>query len=279
MHYPSIILIIIFVNLYFLSCQNLPNKKNDPEVSYPKENQTNFQTMQLDFSDQGIYNLPVFMAVITAKHYRHAVNCIFTGDSIMNYRHWTFFDSQNDYFFPAGKPNIPNSIISIYSGDVTSFDQKNKRIEITQTAIMNFYISKDGVCTRYSPHDFLLDENMIDKLWTGTEVTNPYFQPHNRTNGIITYDYYGSGDVDGNNIIDWKDYERIQDTKNYRSDVNGDGQLSNREDVILLKRYLTDEIPYLPAHWNYLQTYEERLYWVKRVTAIDDSDRKTYHIN
>lgn len=94
--------------------------------------------------------------------------------------------------------------------------------------------------------------------------------------------WYGSGDVDGDSLINQNDLDSLLKipsntipnplTLKYdRADVTGDGKI-NSDDFNLLGKYLNGEINYLPSHWKYLQTKEERISWLEKMLAIDKVD-------
>lgn len=107
------------------------------------------------------------------------------------------------------------------------------------------------------------------------QVLNPFVQPN--INHSI-YGAYGSGDVDGNEAVGWSDHQAMLDGEmNDRGDVDGDGTSSTEADQELLFNFLSGTIPYLPGHWNSLQTPDERMDWVSLMLAIDQTDTVTAH--
>jgi len=101
---------------------------------------------------------------------------------------------------------------------------------------------------------------------------NPFFQPNDSSLA-----WYGSGDVDSNNVIDWEDYNAMQSgVQNDMADVDGDGTPSTSQDMQLLSDYLNSSIDYLPGHWNYLQTRAERDSWIEKMMAITGTDTIDY---
>jgi len=104
-------------------------------------------------------------------------------------------------------------------------------------------------------------------------MLNPFFQPNDTT--LI---WYGSGDVDSNNVIDWNDYYAMQQgTQNDMADVDGDGTPSTTQDQQVLADYLNNNIEYLPGQWNYLQIRDERDSWLEKMLAIDQTDTLIWH--
>ncbi|MDD4640015.1 MAG: dockerin type I repeat-containing protein [Bacteroidales bacterium] len=101
-----------------------------------------------------------------------------------------------------------------------------------------------------------------------------------------TLNWYGSGDVDGDNVSSTtNDIQLLEKIINGthrvnvnsddvverrtldRADVNGDNAV-NSEDLELLKQKNSGSIPYLPGEWNKLQTPEERETWIEKMRAV-----------
>ncbi len=114
---------------------------------------------------------------------------------------------------------------------------------------------------------------------------NPFVSPNDST-----LDYYGSGDINNDNVIDMGDVYRldsiirgylldIQDDRVYdRSDINGDQELSD-QDFRLLEEYVAGISFYLPSHWNSLKTREERISWLEKMISIDKTNEQTSPAN
>ena len=84
--------------------------------------------------------------------------------------------------------------------------------------------------------------------------------------------FYGSGDVNKDDVIDSLDYYAILNgVKNDESDVNGDGK-TDSTDARILKDHLTNGT-ILPSDWNN-STKEQRIDWVKKMIKIDQSDKR-----
>ncbi len=83
----------------------------------------------------------------------------------------------------------------------------------------------------------------------GDQYFNPFVQPNVLNGGEFTLNYYGSGDSDGNNVLDWNDYYNFE--ANERTDINGDGVAGTQADKDILEDYLLDNTAYLPAHWEF----------------------------
>lgn len=107
---------------------------------------------------------------------------------------------------------------------------------------------------------------------------NPFVQPNDST-----LNWYGSGDVNNDNIVNSQDLTRLNeiiagtysnpgDTRLMdRADVNGDGVVDSQDAQLLLNK-LNGSIPYLPGEWNKLQTRAEREDWLKKMLVIDKTD-------
>ncbi len=107
------------------------------------------------------------------------------------------------------------------------------------------------------------------------------FRPHfiHNIDGKKLLDYYGSGDINNDELIDSLDLiEMISGSQSYRSDINGNGLFSDQEDVALMDRYLNQEIDYLPGHWQYLRTKEERIEWIEKVLILESDLKSTQPI-
>jgi len=84
-------------------------------------------------------------------------------------------------------------------------------------------------------------------------------------------DYYGSGDVNNDEVINSSDLDAMKNgVKNDRSDVDGDGTPSTSNDKAILQDYLNGGRNYLPGHWNSLKTKNERIDWLEKMVQIDD---------
>jgi hypothetical protein len=89
--------------------------------------------------------------------------------------------------------------------------------------------------------------------------------------------YYGSGDVDNNGIVNQADGNRLEELiegspekdvrEPKRADVNWDGVV-NSEDKTILQNYVDGKIPYLMGYWSKLQTDEEKRDLVQRFLNI-----------
>lgn len=64
--------------------------------------------------------------------------------------------------------------------------------------------------------------------------------------------------------------------QNDMADVDGDSIASTAQDQQELSDYFTEEIPYLQADWNPLQTIPERDNWTGKIWEIDQVDTNTW---
>jgi hypothetical protein len=117
---------------------------------------------------------------------------------------------------------------------------------------------------------------LVSQVLIGQEQTRNYFNflnpYHSELFNKQPMDYYGSGDVNHDGVIDEMDVQSITEgISNDRADVNGDGIVS-MADGDLIQSYVLGEIPYLPGHWNHLETAKEREEWLKKVLEIDDAN-------
>ena len=87
-----------------------------------------------------------------------------------------------------------------------------------------------------------------------------------------TLTYYGSGDIDNNNILNWNDYNLMQSgTQNDMSDINGDGVSSSLQDQQILQNYLNQITNNLPSNWNKLDSLK-KVNWLEKMLQIDKTD-------
>ncbi len=106
---------------------------------------------------------------------------------------------------------------------------------------------------------------------------DPYSQPEIQINlGKNKYDFYGSGDVNNDEIINYADVSEMQNgAQNDRADVDGDGVPSTANDQQILIDYLNGNIGHLPSDWNHLNGIEKRS-WVQKMIAIDSVNYNPY---
>jgi len=103
----------------------------------------------------------------------------------------------------------------------------------------------------------------------------PDINPFSTPNIIYTeYTGHGGGNVneDLEDRIDWDDYNAMDTMPSHISDIDGDGFFSTDNDKKILAEYLNGERGYLPGHWNWLQTREERNEWANKIV-------NTYKVN
>ncbi|MBK7106392.1 MAG: T9SS type A sorting domain-containing protein [Ignavibacteriae bacterium] len=103
-------------------------------------------------------------------------------------------------------------------------------------------------------------------------IGNTFSQPNVHLQlGRNFYDWYGSGDVNNDEVIDNNDLIAINNSvKNYRSNLDLKGEASTIEDKQILQEYLSGLRNYLPGHFNSLNTYEEKVYWWENVVKKMD---------
>lgn len=63
------------------------------------------------------------------------------------------------------------------------------------------------------------------------------------------------------------------------SDIDGDGVPSTENDKKILAEYLDGDRSYLPGHWNWLQTREEREEWTTKILDIYKVNHRTWDNN
>ena len=104
-----------------------------------------------------------------------------------------------------------------------------------------------------------------------TFTINPFAQP-NDTSMV----YYGSGDVDSNNIRDWDDYNLIEGAQSDQADIDGDGIPGTQEDAGLFAKYLNGDTLLPQINWaNPNLKTEQRKDWVKKMLKIDKTNEIT----
>ncbi|MCB9211345.1 MAG: T9SS type A sorting domain-containing protein [Ignavibacteriales bacterium] len=103
-------------------------------------------------------------------------------------------------------------------------------------------------------------------------IGNVFSQPNVHIQiGKKQYDWYGSGDVNNDEIIDIIDLYAIDTgVKNDRGDIDGDGISCTQNDRTLLEKYLNETILYLPGHWNALTTKDEKIFWLEKMIQVED---------
>lgn len=272
-----IFLVLLFLILHTSSC-NKSAKRNKGVIETDLKNKLPYSEYidlnQYDLSKNGLFNIPSFTVRIEAENYYHSIITCLVGDDAFNYQDWFFQDPQLDFIFEKGKPNIPNSKVKIQFAYF--WKNSKKQVRIIKFDLLIFHFDSNGnPSLEYSfPKLVRFRHNKLDNLFG---YINPYLRPNKRNNGNFTLDYYGSGDVDGNNIINFEDYNKMYlSMLNYRGDIDGDGFPCTIKDKDLLNKYLLDSIPYLPFHWDELQTRKEREACLKNYYEIDDTDKHPY---
>jgi len=120
----------------------------------------------------------------------------------------------------------------------------------------------------YSVPEYIYDSIPYDSI-----RMDPFFQP-NDSNLV----WYGSGDVDSNNIKDWEDYELIsQGIQNDQADIDGDGIPGTQKDAELFAKYLNGDTLLPQVSWNWeICSKENRKSWLEKMLTIDKTDTITY---
>jgi len=110
-------------------------------------------------------------------------------------------------------------------------------------------------------------------------IGNPFSQPNIQEYlGRGKLDWYGSGDVNGDEKIDSTDLSAMNSMSNDRSDVDGDGTPSTLNDKKILSDYLGGKISYLPGKWNELKTRDERVSWLEKMIKVDKFDEQVLNL-
>jgi hypothetical protein len=103
---------------------------------------------------------------------------------------------------------------------------------------------------------------------------NPFIQP------LQISDFYGSGDVNSDGVIDIADHELLlqiianQYPENIRCDVDGNGVINITDKVILLDN-IQNGTP-LPSSWNFMPNNIARTEWIQKMLSIDKVDEFIY---
>ncbi|MFC1620055.1 T9SS type A sorting domain-containing protein [Candidatus Neomarinimicrobiota bacterium] len=147
------------------------------------------------------------------------------------------------------------------------------------------------------------EEQICDRKCLGLQLPRPDFNELDRQNALRKslgvqqeYDHYhrallnpfgtpipstlylGSGDADGNGIVDRDDYvAMLFGTRNLQTDLDADGQASTTTDLGIMESFLNGDVSYLPAWWEYFGTEEERIARSDSIIRnIDDVDQYEY---
>ncbi|MFC1710835.1 T9SS type A sorting domain-containing protein [Nanoarchaeota archaeon] len=93
---------------------------------------------------------------------------------------------------------------------------------------------------------------------------NRFSRPHE----VVNYaGSYGSGDVDQDGDVDWDDYNAMDTTQNFYSDVDADDVPSTTADKQHLADFLNGVIPYLQSDYDHA-TPGERKNWIEKIYPI-----------
>lgn len=176
-----------------------------------------------------------------------------------------FYEILNKY--RKTKKNIPDSVINNYFS--------NNKIDTI------FFDSINYVVRYRNPFLKALMENQWLYDSTGHSSApwvpyNFYNQPNNQEIiGKNKLDWYGSGDVNNDEVINYEDYAQILSISSDRSDIDGNGTPSTPADKEILRQYLDGEIEHLPGHWNSLNR-EKKISWFEKCLEIDQTDTIEY---
>jgi len=165
-------------------------------------------------------------------------------------------------------------------------NQPQKQEQIVDKSYGLGDVNKDGVADERDYFDISPEQMQVYFSSRGTGLSrvlqdssyyeamlNPFFQPD--VNGNLLW--YGSGDVDSSGVIDWDDYDAMQQgAQNEMADVDGDGTPSTTQDQQTLADYLNENISYMGGYWDYLQTIPERDDWTYKIWEIDQLDTNTW---
>jgi hypothetical protein len=95
--------------------------------------------------------------------------------------------------------------------------------------------------------------------------------------------YYGSGDINGDGLVNIDDYNEMvalrdgeSSTPNDRADIDGDGAPATTGDLEILGEFLDGGRSYLPSNWKALQATEERDDWFQKTFIIDPTSEQDY---
>ena len=97
------------------------------------------------------------------------------------------------------------------------------------------------------------------------------FSQPNDTNLI----WYGSGDVDSNNVLNLNDYNAMDSISNDMSDIDGDGTPSTQNDKDILSQYLNNNLNFLPSNFVRSDSTQKRD-WLTKMLAIDKTNAIPY---
>ena len=171
---------------------------------------------------------------------------------------------KNLLFYPLLASALFFTPLNLFSqSNENNFPEKNNKTEWKE-------FKQDVVLPLKEKNEFVSAPDNITQFY-GDIALNPFKQPNYKTHGVFTLYYYGSGSVNGDTLIDWTDYNTILGSTSDRADVDGNGVPGQLADKTMLFQYLTDQIRYLPAHWDLLQNRLERISWLQKAIAIDQT--------
>lgn len=110
---------------------------------------------------------------------------------------------------------------------------------------------------------------------------NPFVQP---TDPEVSKNWYGSGDVNNDNVVDQNDVNRLEQVINgsfsdpsdrrlmNRSDVNWDGSV-DISDKQILQEYINGTRDHLIGYWNELETREEKEELLQKFANVAQVDK------
>jgi len=123
--------------------------------------------------------------------------------------------------------------------------------------------------------DFSKEKSELSKTSRVEDFTiNPFAQPDD-----TTLAYYGSGDLDSNNVLEQNDLDLMlaKTGQTDQADIDGDGTSFTSNDYTLLSEHINNGI-YLPQNnWaNPNLTSEQRKEWLEKMLVIDKTDTLHY---
>ncbi len=181
---------------------------------------------------------------------------------------------------PEDNLNIPiNSVTSLDGKTQVSLNGNIAKIKALWDKIGAYQVRINFGSTVGGLEEAVLSGNITDDpRW----IINPFVQPNDST-----LNWYGSGDVNKDNVLNSQDITKIieiingtysnpSDTRlKDRADVNGD-EVVNNSDRQLLENRVNGVINYLPGEWNKLTTKAERVDWLTKMLEIDKTDELQY---
>ena len=178
-----------------------------------------------------------------------------------------------------GNTYVSTNMVPVKNLKKTIDYQTLKPVEELQEETVSYMDRSEGIQMGYSyvpSEDKLYDKPSSEKIieyqmenttsFYGDQALNPFVQPNYENAGEFHLSYYGSGNVAGDNgtindVLNWDDYNAILGSTMEEADVDGDGNPGTQADKNMLESYLTDQIPYLPAHYELNKTTSEKESW------------------